>query len=113
MNYNIPPPGKLRFSSRYRWIAPQSTVFPFHFESKTSGESNSPQISSSTDPEIQSAKCQNKLNVSVENEKTSNSPLTDKPINVSLSSNVSSTMSSTSSSVKEMNSSECLPPAER
>ncbi|KAK6108511.1 Poly(A) polymerase central domain family protein [Brugia pahangi] len=115
MNYNIPPPGKLRFSSRYRWIAPQSSVFPLHFESKTSGESNSPQISSSTDPEnlcsVQSAKCQNKLNVSVENEKTSNSPLTDKPIKVSLSSNVSSTMSSTSSSVKEMNSSGCLPPA--
>ncbi|EJW77258.1 hypothetical protein WUBG_11833, partial [Wuchereria bancrofti] len=66
MSYNIPPPGRLRFSSRYRWVASQSTVFPFHFESKTSGGPNSPQISSSTDSENlcsdQSAKCQDKLN---------------------------------------------------
>uniref|UniRef100_A0A1I8EYF9 polynucleotide adenylyltransferase n=2 Tax=Wuchereria bancrofti TaxID=6293 RepID=A0A1I8EYF9_WUCBA len=116
MSYNIPPPGRLRFSSRYRWVASQSTVFPFHFESKTSGGPNSPQISSSTDSENlcsdQSAKCQDKLNVSVENEKISNSPLTDNPINISLSSNVSSTMSPTALSITETNSSGYLSPAE-
>ncbi|EJW72522.1 hypothetical protein WUBG_16567 [Wuchereria bancrofti] len=89
---------------------------PFHFESKTSGGPNSPQISSSTDSENlcsdQSAKCQDKLNVSVENEKISNSPLTDNPINISLSSNVSSTMSPTALSITETNSSGYLSPAE-
>lgn len=97
MNYNIPPPGRLRFSAQYRWLAGQSTLSPLRIESITDNPSNSSEISSNISSENlnsdESEKNHNKLNVSVENEKFSSLSETDNPINIPLASDVSFTTS--------------------
>uniref|UniRef100_A0A1I7VUS8 Uncharacterized protein n=1 Tax=Loa loa TaxID=7209 RepID=A0A1I7VUS8_LOALO len=114
MNYNIPPPGRLRLSSRYRWVAGQSTLFPLHIASIINHVSNSTGISSDINPENlysdESVKRQNKFNVKMKNERIPNLSLANNPTNTSLLSDVPSNLLPTTSSLTGTNSSECSSP---
>ncbi|CAG9538850.1 unnamed protein product [Cercopithifilaria johnstoni] len=113
MSYNIPPYGRLRFHSRYRWVAGQSTLSPLQIKSVSNSPTTSNNIKSENLNDNKFEKCQNKINVSIENKGISNSSQEANLINNSSLPDMSSNLPSTTLLIKESINSEALPQSER
>lgn len=113
MNHNIPPRGRFRFHSRYRWVVGQSTLSPLQIENITSSPSNQPTSDDIILEDLNSDKSeewQDEGNVNIESERISNLSPAANPINTS---DALSNLPSTSSVIKESISPNESPQSER